>query len=119
MALKTIRGEVVDMPAGAVMGAEMIDPQQRNWTYPVQMYLPIASKPTLTEQVRRVLLAYEWITLLDVQSEILARTGEMHSDSSISARVRDLRKTENGGYLIVKRKKENSIQYEYRMEGLA
>jgi len=29
MTLKTIRGEVVDMPAGAIMGAEFIDPLER------------------------------------------------------------------------------------------
>lgn len=32
MSLITIRGEQVDMPHGAVMGAEIILPHQRNWT---------------------------------------------------------------------------------------
>ena len=31
MALRTIRGELVEMPERAVMGAEMILPNQRNW----------------------------------------------------------------------------------------
>ena len=30
MSLRVIRGEKVDMPHGAVMGAELIDPHQRN-----------------------------------------------------------------------------------------
>ena len=32
MSLRTIRGELVDMPTGAIMGSEMILPEERNWT---------------------------------------------------------------------------------------
>ena len=32
MSVKTILGEVADMPQGAIIGAEMILPNQRNWT---------------------------------------------------------------------------------------
>ena len=31
MSLRTIRGEVVDMPVNAVMGAEFIDPEERTY----------------------------------------------------------------------------------------
>lgn len=82
---------------------------------------PTAPALTLTEQVRRVLLAYEWITPAELQAEILRRTGNMHSDSSLTARIRELRGSkEHPLYKIVNRRRAGSKTVrEYRLEGLA
>ncbi len=57
----------------------------------------------------------EWITPWEIQNTIHRLTGEIHSDSSITARMRDLRKPEYGGYLVERRKREGTKSFEYRM----
>jgi hypothetical protein len=89
---------------------------------PLQLELlppPKASVLNLNGLVRSVLLSDgEWLTPSQIQRGILNRTGEMHSDSSITARIRDLRKPEYGGHVIEKRIREGSRAYEYRLAGV-
>ena len=66
--------------------------------------------------VRDVLLTHDWISPYALQAAVEARTGAWHSDASISARLRELRRPEYGGHVIVKRKREGSRSYEYRLE---
>ena len=71
-----------------------------------------------TQRVRNALRQYlsegTWWTLYELQERVLVETGIRCSDSSISARVRDLRKTKHGGYNIPLRKRTPRVM-EYRI----
>ena len=85
----------------------------------IQLELPIPQPhaPTLNlvGLTIQVLAQSEWVTPAEIQREIYRRTGEWHSDSSITARIRDGRKPCYGSHLIDKRKRENSRSYEYKL----
>jgi hypothetical protein len=51
----------------------------------------------------------------EIQRVLKDSYGEMHSDSSITARLRDLRKAKFGAYTVEKRIREGSKAYEYRL----
>jgi hypothetical protein len=71
---------------------------------------------SLVAIVREVLLAHDWLTPYQLQAQVEARTGTWHSDASISARLRELRREEYGHHVIIKRKRAGSRSYEYRLE---
>ena len=58
----------------------------------------------------------EWRTPYQMQKALEISTGLWHSDSAVTARIRDLRKPGYGAHNIVKRKREGSRSYEYRIE---
>jgi len=68
-------------------------------------------KKTQIEQVREYLLN-GWVTLYYMAAALGA------SDSGVSARVRDCRKPEHGGYDVIKRKIPNTRSYQYRIKGV-
>lgn len=70
----------------------------------------------LVGYVYEVLRSRQWVTPSEIQKEIYRRTGEFHSDSSITARIRDSRKAAYGSHVIEKRLRANSKAYEYRLE---
>ena len=79
--------------------------------------LPSTPQPfNLTGVVRQILLERDWITPYALQAEVEARTGTWHSDASLSARLRELRREEYGHHVIVKRKREGTRSWEYRLE---
>jgi hypothetical protein len=89
----------------------MAAPQQ------LMLQLPPRTKRTLCDVVREIMLIHEWVTPYFVQQEVERKTGEWHSDSTITARIRDLRKPRYG-YVIEHRdaKPGRSIQ-EYKIVG--
>ena len=56
-----------------------------------------------------------WWEPCELVAKVLTETGTMVSDSSITARLRDLRKPRYGAHIIEKRKREGSRAYEYRL----
>lgn len=75
------------------------------------------SKDTLNSYVYQYLKERGWLTPSHLCLLIRYRYFVMVSDSSVTARLRDLRKERYGGHSIVKRRKEGSRAYEYRLEG--
>ena len=78
---------------------------------------PRARRPRLIDAVKDVLLIHEWVTPYFVQREIERKTGEFYCDSTMSARIRDLRKARYGGYIVERRRKEGTDSFEYRITG--
>lgn len=78
---------------------------------------PNLNPKSLCAVVKEIMLLNEWCTLYFLQAEVQRKTGERHSDSTVSARVRDLRKLKYGGYVIERRPKENSDSWEYKITG--
>jgi len=68
----------------------------------------IEGKQSQLQQVLQILQLGSWVTLYSMASLIGA------SDAGISARVRDLRKSQHGGYNIIKRKISKST-WQYRL----
>jgi len=57
----------------------------------------------------------DWWAPWELCNAILSRHGVKVSDSSITARLRDLRKPRYGGHMIEKRRREGSKAFEYRL----
>ncbi len=71
---------------------------------------------TLNGIVRSILLSDTfWWTPWGIQHELQRRGAGLRSDSCITARLRDLRKSQYGSHIIEKRKREGSRAYEYRL----
>jgi hypothetical protein len=70
---------------------------------------------TLNSWVLALLAAGRWYAPWELCREIQLRYLTMTSDSSITARLRDLRKPRYGSHLIEKRIREGSRAYEYRI----
>ena len=70
---------------------------------------------TLNSRVFDLLAAGRWYTPWELCREIQLRYLTMTSDSSITARLRDLRKPRYGSHVIEKRIREGSRSYEYRL----
>lgn len=49
------------------------------------------------------LLQRRWLTSTQIQKAIKAREQELYSESTITARIRDLRKPEYGGHPVIKK----------------
>lgn len=58
-----------------------------------------------------------WWTVPELVAEVRARFGELHSETGLSARLRDLRKPQHGGHRVPSRpRKGQRGLYEYRLE---
>jgi hypothetical protein len=77
---------------------------------------PPPSILTLNGMVYRILKeSGDWWAPWELCNAILNRHGVKISDSSVTARLRDLRKPRYGAHIIEKRRRENSTAYEYRL----
>jgi len=70
---------------------------------------------TLNAWVLEFLREFQWNMPHELCSLVCCRHHVMVSDSSITARLRDLRKPRYGSHIIEKRRRENSTAYEYRL----
>ena len=70
---------------------------------------------TLNAWVLELLGNYGWWTPWELWPEIQRLHGVLISDSSCTARLRDLRKPRYGSHVIEKRIREGSRAYEYRL----
>ena len=76
------------------------------------------SKDTLNSYVYQILRQKRgWLTPYVICATLQLCRNTLVSDSSVTARLRDLRKSRYGGHSIVKRRKEGSRSFEYRLEG--
>ena len=71
---------------------------------------------SLVGMVREALLVHEWLTPYEIQQWVQRRYGQWHSDAATTARLRDLRKAAYGAHEIIKRKREGTRSFEYRLE---
>ena len=71
---------------------------------------------TLNAWVLSQLKAGGWYAPWELCREIGSCHAIMVSDSSITARIRDLRKPRYGAHVIEKRRREGSNAYEYRLK---
>ena len=78
---------------------------------------PKLNPKSLCAVVKEIMLLNEWVTPYEVQREIERKTGERHADSTVTARMRDLRKLKFGGYIIERRRRENTDSQEYKITG--
>jgi hypothetical protein len=69
---------------------------------------------TLNARVLAIISDGQWVMPWEI-CERLRRAGCFVSDSSVTARLRDLRKDEFGKHAIELRKREGSRAYEYRL----
>jgi hypothetical protein len=70
---------------------------------------------TLNAMVFDILNGAQWWMPWELCAEIKKRHNVMVSDSSITARIRDLRKERFGSHVIERRKRQDSTAYEYRL----
>ena len=71
---------------------------------------------SLVDMVRVLLSSGQWMAPWEICDEIWRTRQVRVSDSSITARLRDLRKPEYGGHSIGIRKRHGTKYYEYRIE---
>lgn len=71
----------------------------------------------LVERVRKVISRGPlfWYIPAEIIRELYYEDGEMRSDSCITARIRDLRKPEFGGFTVNSRKRSGSRAWEYQL----
>jgi hypothetical protein len=72
---------------------------------------------TLNDMVRALLSNGDWWTPWEICEAIYRSRGIRVSDSSCTARLRDLRKPEFGGHVIELRRRAKSKAYEYHLSG--
>jgi hypothetical protein len=70
---------------------------------------------TLNGMVFTLLCAGDWWMPHEICANFKGWMGVMASESSITARLRDLRKPLYGSHIIEKRRRENSTAFEYRL----
>lgn len=66
--------------------------------------------------VRMAMKGGHWVTPYELQRTIQDKFGHRMSDASVTARLRDLRKTRYGGYQIDRRPREGTRSFEYRLK---
>jgi hypothetical protein len=71
---------------------------------------------TTTAAVRSLLLSGLALTPYEMQKETFAMTGIWSSDSTITARIRDMSKPQFGGHTVVKHARPGSKAYEYSLQ---
>lgn len=85
----------------------------------VQLELPLAQQApttgTLNAWVLSLLATGRWYAPWELCREIQLRHLTLVSDSSVTARIRDLRKSRYGSHVIEKRIRANSRAYEYHL----
>jgi len=71
----------------------------------------------LVDRIRKVISRGPlfWFTPQEIIRELLAEYGELVSDSSVTARCRDLRKPEFGSFTVNSRKRSGSRAWEYQL----
>lgn len=69
----------------------------------------------ITRTLEKVMANRSWFTIPELQKIIRMRLKKHAMETTISARIRDLRKEEYGGYNIDRRIREGTKLYEYRM----
>lgn len=82
-----------------------------------ETYLPERDEQRLTTQldaVQELMKDGRWYTLESLRNQVRSVTQKHATESSISARIRDLRKPEFGGYEMQHRHVSNGL-WEYRM----
>ena len=79
----------------------------------LELHLEQDKQLTLTEAVRKVMMEAEWISPYQVQRAVEQLTGTWHSDSSVTARMRELRG--QFGYEVERRKVEGARSFQYRL----
>jgi len=62
-----------------------------------------------------IMLSGRWWTIPQLQKELKRRTGEYAMETTISARIRDLRKSEYGGYQVERRCAKDNKLHQYRV----
>ena len=70
--------------------------------------------PAMLDIVRRLMWRKSWITVFELQRDILLLYNRPASDSGLTARIRDLRKGKNGGWTVECRVGKGQT-YEYRL----
>ena len=70
---------------------------------------------TLNNEVLALLRAGDWWMPYEICANFKGWMGIMASESSITARLRDLRKPQYGAHNIEKRRREGSTAFEYRL----
>ena len=68
---------------------------------------------SILQQIEKIMLKGKWITIPELQKRL--KTYAM--STTISARIRDLRKPEYGSHKVQRRSKKGSKLYEYKVEG--
>ena len=68
---------------------------------------------SILQQIEKIMLKGKWITIPELQKRL--KTYAM--STTISARIRDLRKPEYGSHKVQRRPKKGSKLYEYKVEG--
>ncbi len=81
----------------------------------VQQTLAFPTTKTLTQMVYELMLEGVWYMPWELCMLIRERYGMLVSDASVTARLRDLRKSKYGSHTIEKRIREGSRAYEYRV----
>jgi hypothetical protein len=79
---------------------------------------PVANEPTsgtLNAFVLEILSDGQWIMPFEICEKLRYGWQLRASDSSVTARLRDLRKDQFGGHTIELRKRSGSRAYEYRL----
>jgi hypothetical protein len=71
---------------------------------------------TTTAAVLALLLTGRWQTPYEMREEILQRYGICASESSITARARELRTPKFGSMEVIKRPRDGSKAYEYSLQ---
>lgn len=74
--------------------------------------------PRLTsefEAVKRIMLDGRWHTLAGIKQLIEARLNRMVSETGVSARIRDLRKSRHGSCVVERRRVNGGGLHEYRL----
>ena len=83
----------------------------------LQLDQPRPAPLTLVGMVYEILRGGEWLTPYEIVRALQRKHNEWHSDSGVTARIRDLRKPRFGGFIIDKRLREGSRSFEYRLGG--
>lgn len=70
------------------------------------------------DAVYRTLLRHRdsWLTFVEIQHELLKRYAIFASETSVSARLRDLRKQRYGSHVVSCRRRNGGAQREYQLE---
>lgn len=71
---------------------------------------------SLVDMVRTLLTNGEWWAPWEICEEIWKTRGVRVSDSSCTARLRDIRKAQYGAHTVAIRKRHGTKYYEYRLE---
>lgn len=70
---------------------------------------------TLVAYVKAVLSDGKWYMPHEIIAEIKRSKGILISDSSCTARLRDLRKAQYGSHSVEKQRRQGSTAYEYKL----